>query len=43
MTDNEIIKALECCSKDDIDCEKCSAKQYCDKSTDHPPDKGGAE
>lgn len=23
------------------DCEKCSAKQYCDKSTDHPTEKGG--
>jgi len=30
MTDNEIIKALECCSKDDIDCEQCPANGLCD-------------
>lgn len=30
MTDNDIIKALECCSKDDVDCEKCPANCLCD-------------
>lgn len=30
MTDNEIKKALECCSKDDIDCEQCPANGLCD-------------
>ena len=30
MTDNEIKKALECCSKDNIDCEQCPANGLCD-------------
>ena len=30
MTDNEIIKALECCSNDNIDCEECPANGLCD-------------
>ena len=30
MTDEQIIKALECCSKDDIDCEQCPANGLCD-------------
>lgn len=30
MTDKEIIKALECCSQDNIDCEECPANGICD-------------
>lgn len=30
MTDIEIIKALECCSQDNIDCEECPANGICD-------------
>ena len=30
MTDNEIIKALECCSKAISDCENCPAGGICD-------------
>lgn len=29
MTDNEIIKALECCSSDDANCDDCPANKYC--------------
>ena len=31
MTDNEIIKALECCSNADEDCENCILNEFCDK------------
>ena len=30
MTDKEIVKALECCSQDNIDCEECPANGICD-------------
>ena len=30
MTDNEIIKALECCANEDTDCEDCPVYKYCD-------------
>ena len=30
MTDNDVIKALECCSNDNIDCEECPANGLCD-------------
>ena len=30
LDDASVIKALECCSKDDIDCEQCPANGLCD-------------
>ena len=31
LTDNEIIKALECCTKCNSDCEKCEIKDFCEE------------
>ena len=31
MEDKEIIKALECCSNADEDCENCILNEFCDK------------
>lgn len=33
MTDAEIVKALECCANEDIDCEDCPSKKCCDGDT----------
>ena len=36
MTDNEIIKALECCIKDNCDCGECPAIPVCQHDFDCP-------
>lgn len=36
MTDNEIIKALECCIKDNCDCGECPAIPVCQHDADCP-------
>ena len=30
LTDEDIVKALECCANDDIDCEECPVFGYCE-------------
>ena len=32
MTDNTIIKALECCTKCNSDCEKCEISDFCEEN-----------
>ena len=30
LSDEDIVKALECCANDDIDCEECPVFGYCE-------------